>query len=36
MNGVKEGDEEGEIIFTGGWRETVIDYVRRDRGRGKR
>lgn len=26
INGVKEGDREGEVTFTGGRGETVIDY----------
>lgn len=34
MNGMKEGDEEGEITFTEGRRERIIDYV--IGGRGKR
>jgi len=32
MNGAKEGDKEGEMTFTGGRGETVIDYVIGDRG----
>lgn len=34
MNGVKGGDEKGEMTFTGERGETVIDYVLEDRGRG--
>lgn len=32
MNGVKKGDEKGEVTFTGGRGETVVNYVIRDRG----
>lgn len=31
MNGVKEGDEDGEITFTEGREKTVMDYVLTDR-----
>lgn len=31
MNGAKEEDKEGEVTFTGGRGETVIDYVIGDR-----
>lgn len=31
MNRAKEGDKEGEVTFTGGRGETVIDYVIGDR-----
>lgn len=32
INGMKEGDEEGEVIFTGRRGETVINYVLGDKG----
>ena len=36
MNGAKEGDEKGEVTFTGGRGETVIDYVIGDKRHGRR
>lgn len=35
MNGAKKGDKEGEMTFTGGREETVINYVMRIGRRGK-